>query len=273
MVNNIRNFYYLLKQIFILFKNSGSLKFNSEIGCFVCKKKINGVEIILPVRSRKILTRINNFGSSNDIVFDWIKDLSNVKNFLDIGSANGLEGIFVHNKYGCKVIFIEMYIPSLDDLLKIQYLCKEKKVDIEIFQGAITSKSSLSKVYNHSPPKSGGTFNSYDTKRSPFFFKKQKIETSYWSSGLSIDDFLLRTTLDFPSHVKIDVDGYESEIIKGCLKLLKSRKVKEYMIEMCSDSEKFIYKTMKSYGYVEIKKGMHKNGNWDSLFVKKNNKS
>ena len=80
MVNNIRNFYYLLKQIFILFKNSGSLKFNSEIGCFVCKKKINGVEIILPVRSRKILTRINNFGSSNDIVFDWIKDLSNVKN-------------------------------------------------------------------------------------------------------------------------------------------------------------------------------------------------
>ena len=143
----------------------------------------------------------------------------------------------------------------------------------EIFQGAITSKSSLSKVYNHSPPKSGGTFNSYDTKRSPFFFKKQKIETSYWSSGLSIDDFLLRTTLDFPSHVKIDVDGYESEIIKGCLKLLKSRKVKEYMIEMCSDSEKFIYKTMKSYGYVEIKKGMHKNGNWDSLFVKKNNKS
>ena len=43
------------------------------------------------------------------------------------------------------------------------------------------------------------------------------------------------------------------------------------MIEMSSESEKFIYKSMKKFGYIEKKKGMHKNGNWDSLFVKQNN--
>ena len=43
------------------------------------------------------------------------------------------------------------------------------------------------------------------------------------------------------------------------------------MIEMSSDSERFIYKSMKSYGYVEIEKGMHKNGNCDNLFWKINN--
>ena len=38
---------------------------------------------------------------------------------------------------------------------------------------------------------------------------------------------------------------------------------------MSSDSEKFIYKSMKSYGYVEIKKECIKMETWDSLFVKK----
>ena len=270
MIDYIRNYYYLIKQIVKLFKSKGLLVYNSEIGCFVAKKKIENVILKLPVRSRKILTRINNFGNSeNDIVFDWIKNLRNCQFFLDIGSANGLEGFFVHNKYNCKVILCEVYIPSLDDLLKTIYINKKKKSDIEIFQGAISEKNLISKVYNHCAPKSGGTFNSYDKKRESSFFKKKKIETSYWSYGIKVDDFLNVAKLDYPSHVKVDVDGYEKNVILGCSKLLKSRKVKEWMIEMNNESSKLIYKKMQQNGYVEIKKGPHFNGNWDSLFKKK----
>jgi len=58
-----------------------------------------------------------------------------------------------------------------------------------------------------------------------------------------LDDLLSGFNLQKPNHMKIDVDGHELEVIKGCQNLLNSEELKSILIEIdknCADSSKII---------------------------------
>lgn len=57
--------------------------------------------------------------------------------------------------------------------------------------------------------------------------------------GFSIDDFVRQFTPLFPNHIKIDVDGIESKIIKGAEKTLSDKRIKSLLIEMDSSREHY----------------------------------
>jgi hypothetical protein len=49
---------------------------------------------------------------------------------------------------------------------------------------------------------------------------------------MSLDDFIARFNLAFPTQIKIDVDGLEPEIIRGAARTLSDHRVKSVSIEI-----------------------------------------
>jgi FkbM family methyltransferase len=57
--------------------------------------------------------------------------------------------------------------------------------------------------------------------------------------GFSIDDFVQQFSPPFPNHIKIDVDGNESKIIKGAKSTLSDVRVKSVLVELNPQREDF----------------------------------
>jgi FkbM family methyltransferase len=91
----------------------------------------------------------------------------------------------------------------------------------------------------------GGALNSFaeavDWKGEPFTasFKQAMI-------GFSIDDFVRQFNPLFPNHIKIDVDGIESKIIKGATHTLSDTRVKSVLVELDSSREDYCKEVMEA---------------------------
>ncbi len=274
----IRKIYYKIKYIYVFLTKIGFINYSTEISSLTMNLKIERKKIILPLKSFKILNRINNFViNKNDLVYQWLRNLKNCKVFYDIGSANGLEGFFVNTIHNSKVIFFESYIPSLDELIKGIYLFEHKLYKLnkfELITAPCDKELFLKKFLSHTPPKSGYTFNSLDNDpRDNALWKNRPIISSNWINTVTIDDIIFKYKFEIPDYIKIDVDGYELNVLKGSQKILKKGYVKEWMIEVHKKNEEEIYEIMKKNNYKEVKKNIHfyeknKYTCWDSLFVK-----
>ncbi len=272
MIRSLREIYYLIKQIYILLKKKGSISYNGDIGCFVAKRVIKNELLIIPLKSRKVLTRFNLFDSNTkDIVFKWIDSLKNCKCFLDIGSANGMEGFYVSSKYNIKVILSDIFIPSLDDLIKTLYLSRKydnfSSEKIDIFFGGFSNKDSIMLVESSRPPKSGYTQNLLSNSNSS---KKKLDKSSLWLYSFTVDSFIKKTKNLEPSHIKIDVDGFEVKVVEGMKKTLSMHSTKEIMIELNDKTFNKINKIFSKNGFKEISRGLHQNGNFDVLYKRFN---
>ena len=94
---------------------------------------------------------------------------------------------------------------------------------------------------------------------------KKNVTYEYEVMSLALDDFATSENIQ-PTHLKIDVDGAEFEVLKGAKKILKSSALKEVFIEI--DNENIAIKDyMASLGFT-IKWQVEKELNVDILFSK-----
>ena len=71
------------------------------------------------VRSYKEMRRFYQFGGyDGDPVFDWMQRIKDCDLVYDVGSANGLEGFFIHHLHGSRIVFVEPFTPSVETILK-----------------------------------------------------------------------------------------------------------------------------------------------------------
>lgn len=57
--------------------------------------------------------------------------------------------------------------------------------------------------------------------------------------GMSLDSFIAKFKPDFPTHIKIDVDGIEDRIVKGAVKTLADPRLKSISIELDADRPEY----------------------------------
>ena len=94
---------------------------------------------------------------------------------------------------------------------------------------------------------------------------KKNVPYEYDVMSLALDDFAASQNIQ-PTHLKIDVDGAEFEVLKGAKKILKSQALKEVFIEI--DNENIAIKDyMASLGFT-VKWQVEKELNVDILFSK-----
>ncbi len=221
------------------------IKFNFSINNWIAEKKILNKKLSVVFRSFREIRRFDQLEKRegiNDIVFSFLTSKFRFKSFYDIGASNGVYGFLANKLHNCNVIFIEPYTPSIETILKTIFLYnKNERIKFNIVQAGINSKFTLSKFYFHGKPVPGETMNSFADTSKYDHLDRTKINsvTSQWGAGVSLDQLVFECKLPDPTVVKIDVDGYEFDAIRGMEKCLLKNKIKVLIVEINSE-EKFI---------------------------------
>lgn len=251
--------FYLLKKV------GGRLRWNGEVAAWVIDRPVgpSSKPMSVVIRSFKEFRRIVQFGSNKeDIVYTWLHAIKDCKTFYDIGSANGLEGFLCHHLHGSKTCFVEPFTASIETIMRNVYLVSKQGADPSLFEvvhAGCDKESHYDKAYMLCVPKAGETQISFSDPAS--YERRGRVfapVTTQWVFGVSIDDLHTTYKIDFPSHIKIDVDGFEHRVIEGATKTLESGRVESWAIEITGDENlAYIDQAMKKYGYVEIARWEH----------------
>ena len=211
----------------------------------------------------KFFIPINNHYVSQDLInlakgkrepklFDWLNSFENNSVYFDIGTSYGQEVTLVSS-----MLKKNIKIFGFDCSLQQGHICAlNKKLNNDNFQfifAAVSDKSG--EIINIS--------SSSDVHINSLF--KKNIHYNYDVMTLSLDDFSKKQNL-IPTHLKIDVDGAESKVLKGASNILKSNKLRQIYIEL-DDNNMNLIEHLNSFGFEKKWDSSHRSTK-EILFVK-----
>ena len=177
-------------------------------------------------RARTLLTK-------EPETIEWINTFSHMDVFWDIGANVGVYSLYA----ALRNIVVLSFEPSPSNYYLLSRNVEINKMDnrISALCIAFNDTTRLDSFYMVNT-ELGGALNSFaeavdwQGEPSTASFKQGMI-------GFSIDDFIRQFNPLFPNHIKIDVDGIESKIIKGAERTLSDRRVKSILVEVTSGRE------------------------------------
>jgi len=177
-----------------------------------------GVKILVdPVQGKGLEEHLYYFGVYEAGTLSFLKTFLRPGDiFLDVGANIGLHSCVASHFVGNegKVYAIEPH-PETYKILKYNiYL--NRLTNITAFQIALGSKNSTALIYDN--PKLGRGSASLSPQKNANLKHGRKVKVK------TIDTLIERKLLPIPNLVKIDVEGFELEVLKGARKLLSSSK-------------------------------------------------
>ena len=174
--------------------------------------------------------RADTFSTKEPEMLEWIDEYGDNGIFFDIGANIGLYSIyFAKTKKGMTYAFE----PSVFNIGQIAKNISINKLSdkVNLIPNPLSNTNTFSKFIN-SNTNEGGAHNAFGVNYgSDGNLIRNNIEFSIL--GLSID-FMFETGIlkDFPTMIKIDVDGIEHLILEGAKKTIKRNECKTIFIEV-----------------------------------------
>ena len=259
--------WHMSRELARLYREGGSLGRARDLSNWVGRRPFgpDGAPMYVVLRSYKELRRFVQFGErATDAVHQWMHDIKDCEVYFDVGSANGLEGFLVHHLHKCKVVFIEPSTFSVESTLKTIHLQAARSgIDrsrFEIVHAGCSDDESYARGYYHETPKPGATYVSFSDRED--YCRGGRMDApiygTQWMKGVSLDSLVHHYNFPAPTHVKIDIDGFENKALRGAKRLLADRVVRSWAIEVTGEENiAEIGETMQRHGYREIAQEEH----------------
>lgn len=183
---------------------------------------------------RICLYRADTFHTKEPETLEWIDGFTGDVVLWDIGANVGVYSLYAALRENTRVLSFE---PSA-----FNYFILMKNIDINRMDGKISalclafSDSSALSCLNMNYLEIGDSCHSliaYGDRGDRADVNLQQAVLS-----MSIDDFIRNYNPPFPTHIKIDVDGVEPEIIKGAAKTLSDPRLRSVLIEIDENKPK-----------------------------------
>ena len=192
---------------------------------------------------------------------EWIESMPESSCFWDIGANVGIFSMIAAKKVH-KVYSFEPQTYTFSKLISNLQL-NNMTDKVNAFQIAFCDRTRID-VLNMSSIELGSAFNAFGTTSDQY---GNIIDNySYNMLGYTVDDFIDVFKPCFPTHIKIDVDGLEPQILIGGGKTFTTRELRSVVIETEGDENRIneIHKIMKKYGFiVRIKNQNYNNTIYD----------
>lgn len=266
MADKLRPKWHWHRDAWELRRLGGTLQRAPDLGGLIARRPFGPQRRMMPIiiRSYRELRRYAQFGQlPGDVVHGWLHEAKTCGVLYDVGSANGLEGFLMNHLHGSQVVFIEPYTPSIESILKSIYILGQEGRPIDGFNvvhAGCDEKESYGRLLMHGVPKPGETMNTFEDPAAYCRGGRPdgSVVVSQWLKGVSLDCLNEVYGLPLPTHVKIDVDGFENRVIRGAANLLKKGVVKSWAVEITGEENlKEIETAMHSAGYREVGRGEH----------------
>lgn len=220
----------------------------------------------------RLLWRVETFFTEEPETIEWLDKLQPNDVLYDIGSNVGLYAIYAAKFRKCNVFAFEPEAQNYALLLENIALndLGGRCVPANL---ALTRKTEMGRLRVRYITK-GGAYNMFrggatgDSKDSlPESFRAAQNYDAHAGFdqlmfGVSVDDLVLKHGLPAPTHLKIDVDSIEPEIVAGSLETVKAGKPRSFLIELNTKSvaDMAVPDQLAQFGF----KVTSKRSNWDS---------
>lgn len=178
------------------------------------------------------LWRAENYATLEPETIEWIDTFFQKGDVIyDIGANIGQYSLYAAKKLNkdCQILAFEPESLNYAKLNK-NIVANDLSEVITAYCLAISDKTSLSHFYvrKFAP---GQALHSFGTKIGQDR-KEFSPEHQQGMMGVSVDDLTQRFSLPFPTHIKVDVDGIESLIVKGASNTLADVRLRSVLIEI-----------------------------------------
>lgn len=218
--------------------------YNVTVGSNIIKYEC--VSLVTLWRAKTLLTKEPD-------TIEWINSFSNGDLLYDIGANVGMYSIYAASK-GIKVIAFEPEAQNYAQLNRNIFL-NQFQNHVTGFSIAVGISSAIDNLFL-SDFTVGGAINNLG---SSVDYNHQPMESVFKQGvmSISLDDLIEKYNLPVPNHIKIDVDGLESDIIFGAEKTLSRAELKSVLVELNDDLPKdaSVIRMLQKNGF--ILKGKH----------------
>jgi len=194
--------------------------------------------------------RFHTFATKEPETLDWIDEFGKDGIFFDIGANIGIYSLYFAKKYNANVFSFEPSVFNLKQLAKNISINSLNEL-ISIIPNPLSNKTHFADFVNTSDDE-GGALSAFGVNYG-FDGLPIKANIKYSTLGFTLDKLLdIGVIKNYPSLIKIDVDGIEHLILKGATEILKSRKCKSVLIEVnssFSEQYKAVHKIMNECGF------------------------
>jgi FkbM family methyltransferase len=229
--NVFQSFIHLVKAGLRLAGSAGvqiSSALVEELTPVITAKTKNG-ELHFFCPGRLPIFRAENLLTKEPETIEWIDGFEGNSVFWDIGANVGVYSLYAGMKKGVKVVAFEPATPNLYVLNRnIEINQLEKKI---LALGIAFNDITCLDQFHMSNTEIGSALHSFsqstDWQKKPFSAKfKQGV------IGFSIDEFIRKFSPQFPTHIKIDVDGIENKIVEGGRETIADSRLKSMLVEL-----------------------------------------
>ena len=234
----VNTFYILLKALDCILSFFKKKNFLNHLFDFLYSKNTT----IIQIEKKKIRFwtpsnyskySVENFLSKEKLVEKFISDIPDNENniFWDIGSNLGLYSIYcASKKEKVKIVSIECS-PSAVLAISKNISLNNLHDRINIFPIGLTNIANNFLLLRENRDSLGDQFNSLGEELN-LKNKKKKEANKYKIYSNTVNNILENQVLEIPSHIKLDVDGFELEVLEGFDKFLNNKKIESIIIEM-----------------------------------------
>lgn len=192
----------------------------------------------------RLLWRAETFFSEEPETIEWLDRLQQSDVLYDIGANVGMYAVYAAKFRKCRVIAFEPeaqnYALLVDNITlnDLEGRCSPANI-------ALARTTEMGRLRVRYVTK-GGAYNAFrsghgDADPLPESFQAAQTYESHVGfeqvmMGCSIDDFVFKYGFPAPTHIKIDVDGIEPEIVAGAMKTIAAGQPQSILIELNAKS-------------------------------------
>ena len=182
---------------------------------------VNGAAFLLFTPDRTSVYWPRHGMASEPDTLTWIDSFAGDDVFYDIGANIGAFTIYAAKRKGIRVVALEPNPFSFHALVRNLELNRlmELVTPLCLALDDVTKPAALALSSSES-----GTVGN-------FLSRDREAPHTLNTLAYSLDDLITRTGLPLPSHLKLDVDGIEPEILLGAEAILADRRLKSVMVE------------------------------------------
>ena len=180
---------------------------------------------------------------------EWVEAFTDGAVYWDIGANIGVFALYAGLKPGVRVLAFE---PAAGSFAVLNRNIEMNSMDrIAAYCVAFAQETKLGSL-NMSSISPGSSMNGFGSERDQFD-RTIDVKFRQGAVGFSIDDFVRIFSPPCPTHVKIDVDGIEADILRGGRDTLSAPSVRTMIVEiegdMTSQHNREILQLMDEFGF------------------------
>jgi len=216
----------------------------------IIKKKTKYGTVSFYCNNKRTSRRADKFLVAEPETRDWIDTFKKGDVFWDIGACIGCYSLYAALKPKIKVLAFE---PASINYYILNRNVEINKLDDKILSFCIAFNDKVILDYFYLFSSESGT--SHHNFGEPVGYKGDKFRPKFRQGMISysIDSFIEQFNPDFPTHIKIDVDGLEDNILDGATNTLEDKRLKSVLVELDTNQKERYKHILKIFENADMK--------------------